>query len=249
MRPSSPPAGAGKANRVLLAAVSLEIGHEGRPLLAPMTFKIQTGEFWCLLGRNGAGKTTLSRTLLGLLPKVSGELELRVGLTRAYLPQRAQFDELYPMSAADVIEMGAERGLSFLKRPSVAARTRLRQLLDALDLKELAQRRYRDLSEGQKQRVLLARLALGEPELALLDEPTSAMDAASEQQAYGYLRQLCDERGASVLLVTHDLTLAERYADQGLFIDDVRRTVITGPPRELLQRPEFLSRYAVGGDT
>jgi len=212
-----------------------------------MSFEVTRGEFWCVLGRNGVGKTTLSRTLLGLWPAVGGRL--LTGSTRlAYLPQRASFDELYPMSACDVVAMGAERGLSFLRARRRDELASVDRALAALELSEFAQHRYRDLSEGQKQRVLLARLGAARPELAFLDEPTSAMDARAEARAYDYLKVLCKEQGLGLFLVTHDFSVAKRYADRVLFIDDSSRSASVASPSELFQNQAFLRAHGLGDE-
>jgi len=229
--------------QALLTADALEVGYT-RALFAPLGLRIDPGELVCLLGRNGAGKTTLVRTLLGLLPPLGGRLLFDSTLPRAYLAQRANFDELYPMSARDVIAMGTERGLSFLKmRPRRL--DAVEAAIERLELEALAPRRYRDLSEGQKQRVLLARLIAAQPRFAVLDEPTSAMDQVAEENAYAALGELATTHGAAVLLVTHDWTVARTRADRVLFLDDTERRVHSGPPAEIFSSRALEARYGV----
>ena len=229
--------------QALLTADALEVGYT-RALFEPLSLRIDPGELVCMLGRNGAGKTTLVRTLLGLLSPLAGRLAFDAALPRAYLAQRASFDELYPMSARDVITMGTERGVSFL-------RVRPRRLdaveaaIERLELAELAPRRYRDLSEGQKQRVLLARLFAAKPRFAVLDEPTSAMDQVAEENAYAALGELSRAHGAAVLLVTHDWTVARTRADRVLFLDDTERRVHLGTPAEIFSSRALAARYGV----
>jgi len=229
--------------QALLTAAALEVGY-ARALFAPIDLRIHSGELVCLLGRNGAGKTTLVRTLLGLLPSFGGRLKSNPTLRRAYLAQRANLDELYPMSARDVVRMGTLRGISFL-RPSPKALGAVEEVLSRFQLEELASRRYRDLSEGQKQRVLLARVIVAAPEFAVLDEPTSAMDRLAEQSAYAGLDALRTTEGAAVLLVTHDLALARDRADRILFLDDVERRVHVGLPAEIFASRAFKARYGL----
>jgi len=233
--------------QALLTAEALEVGYS-RALFAPLDLRIQPGELVCLLGRNGAGKTTLVRTLLGLASPLAGRLAFPATLRRAYLAQRANFDELYPMSARDVVAMGAERGISFLRmRPRQAGI--IDAALDRFQLAELANRRYRELSEGQKQRVLLARAFAARPVFAVLDEPTSAMDQLAEASAHDALEKLTAAEDAAVLLVTHDLTFARTRAHRVLFLDDVERRVHIGLPAEIFSSRAFRVRYgfAVNG--
>ncbi|HEY6726805.1 MAG TPA: ATP-binding cassette domain-containing protein [Polyangiaceae bacterium] len=228
-------------SQALLTAEALEIGHS-RALFAPVNLRIDPGEFLCLLGRNGAGKTTLVRTLLGLLPPLSGRLTLDPGLRRVYLAQRANFDELYPMSARDVITMGTERGFSFL-RPQPGTLAAVEEVIGRLQLEALGSRRYRDLSEGQKQRVLLARALAATPRFAVLDEPTSAMDRLAEASAYDALATLRLTHDAALVLVTHDWALARTRADRVLFLDDVERRIHAGTPAEIFSSRVLQTRF------
>lgn len=232
-----------RMTQTLLTAEALEVGYS-RALFAPLDLRIPPGELVCLVGRNGAGKTTLVRTLLGLLPPFGGSLKSHTTLRRAYLAQRANLDELYPMSARDVVRMGTLRGVSFL-RPRPGALAAVEAALARFQLEELAARRYRDLSEGQKQRVLLARVVVAAPEFAVLDEPTSAMDRMAEQSAYAGLDALRTTEGAAVLLVTHDLALARARADRILFLDDVERRVHVGLASEIFSSRAFQARYGL----
>lgn len=229
--------------QALLTAEALEIGYS-RASFAPLDLRIDAGELVCLLGRNGAGKTTLARTLLGLVPPVAGRVSSDAELRCAYLAQRATFDELYPMSARDVIAMGAERGLSFLRpRPRPRSLELVGEVIERFQLGDVGPRRYRDLSEGQKQRVHLARVFAAVPRFAVLDEPTSAMDQLAEASAYAALDDLRATHGAAVVLVTHDLTLARTRADRLLFLDDVERRIHVGLPSEILTSRALSARY------
>lgn len=233
-------------SQALLTAEALEIGYS-RALFAPLDLRIHSGELVCLLGRNGAGKTTLVRTLLGLVSPVAGRLTLAPALRRAYLAQRANFDELYPMSARDVIAMGTERGVSFL-RPRPRTIAAVEAVIERFQLEELGSRRYRDLSEGQKQRVLLARALAAAPRFAVLDEPTSALDRLAEASAYDALANLRTMHDAAVVLVTHDWALARTRADRVLFLDDVERRIHVGLPAEIFSSRALQARYRFAAD-
>lgn len=232
---------------MLLSAKDLTIGYSGRPLLGPLSLGFEPGQLWCVLGRNGAGKTTLIRTLLALLPPLGGTCTRAKALRLGYLPQKALFDELYPMSVRDLVLMGADRGTSFIKRRSPESIRRADAAIDALELGALANVRYRDLSEGQKQRVLMARLMTGNPELAFLDEPTTAMDQLAEERAYQTLACQREAHRMTLVIVTHDFSLARRYADHALFVDDAERKVVVGSVDEVLASEAFQKRYVFVG--
>ena len=229
---------------ILLAASQLVVGYSGRPLLAPFAVSFEPGQLWCVLGRNGAGKTTLIRTLLGLSPTIGGSCTPAKALRLGYLPQKARLDELYPMGVRDVVLMGAERGRSFVRRRSREVMRLAETIIVDLGLETLSEFRYRDLSEGQKQLVLIARLVVGSPDLAFLDEPTTAMDQLAEERAYRALVRERDEHQTALVVVTHDFSLARRYADHALFVDDAQRKVIVGTVDEVLTSDAFQQRYA-----
>lgn len=164
----------------------LEIGYGRAPLLPPISLSVGRGEFWAVVGRNGSGKTTWFRTLLGLQPPVGGAVIHPGGPPRAtYIPQRQGYDPIYPLTAAQVVAMAVDRGWSFT-RPR-AGGDAVRAALAEVGAAELASRTFRSLSEGQKQRVLLARLVAAEADVAFLDEPTAAMDRVAEREALALL--------------------------------------------------------------
>lgn len=230
-------------SRELISCRALEVGYSGRALLPPIELTVRSGEFWAVIGRNGAGKTTWLRTVLGLIEPVQGRVERDV-LRASYLPQRSAADELWPLSAYDVVEMGTERGRSFLKPRDRAARERIQSALDAMGVGNLAALPYRQLSEGQKQRVMLARLAASDADLAILDEPTSAMDVVAEREALGLLERLRRERGTAVLVVSHFLAVARRFADHAILLDRDLGVVVVGTPDDVFKHEAFVMHFA-----
>ncbi len=220
----------------LLRTRALEIGHGGRPLLPPMDLELMPGEFWAVIGRNGCGKTTWLRTLLGLMPAVGGAVERRPGLRVAYLRQQGGVDDLYPLTARDVVAMGTLRSRACFG----PARRQAREVDRALDLvgaAELARAPFRTLSVGQRQRVLFARIAASRPELALLDEPTSAMDLLAEREAFELLARLRAAAGVTVVVVTHYVRLVAEHADRALLLDRDTPAVVAGPPAAVFEHP------------
>jgi zinc transport system ATP-binding protein len=228
----------------LLTCRDLHVGHGGRALLPPIELSIRPGELWAVIGRNGSGKTTWLRTLLGLLPPVAGSvLQGQSGLKLSYLPQRQAFDELYPLLARDIVGMGLDRGRAALFWPGRDARARIAAALALVGAADLGERPFRQLSEGQKQRVLFARVAAAEPDVAVLDDPTSAMDLVAERAAYELLKRLQRERRLALIVVSHFLGLARKYADRALLLDRDTPAVVSGTPDEVLAHSAFQKRY------
>ena len=231
----------------LLRAVGLEAGYGDRRVLHGVSFRLYAGELCALLGSNGCGKSTLLRALCGLLPYrgsclLEGE-ELR-NLTQrqqtqriAYLTQRGGVS--LSLSALDVVLMGYNPVLGLLERPSRAQVEHAKHMLEEIAGPGVAGRDFAALSEGQKQMVLFARTLLRDTRLLLLDEPDSAVDFPNRRRMLSLLRQRAQQRGEGVLLCSHDVNLALRYAQRLLLLKEGRLLcgvrVDAVPPAELAE--------------
>ncbi len=229
---------------VLLQAKALEVGYGGSALFPPFGFDIRRDEFWALVGRNGAGKTTLLRTLLSLLPKVGGELQARDGVRLGYVPQRESVDPSVPARVIDLVRSGTDRAWSFLwPFKSLWRPDAVRRAMRDAQVEALAKRPYAELSEGQKQRVLMARVLAGDPDLLILDEPTSAMDVIAERETFSLLDHVRGERRLALLVVSHHLNVVARLATHVLMVDHEAGKVVCGSIDEALADPFFAERY------
>jgi zinc transport system ATP-binding protein len=157
------------------------------------------------------------------------------------VPQRSDYDALWPVTARQVVEMGVERGASYLA--PFAGRADVDDALAAVDATTLAPHPFRALSEGQKQRVLLARVVASRAELALLDEPTAAMDAVAEREAFALLDVVRRRYGTTFVVVSHFLGVARELADHVLFLDRDASSAIVGSSAEVFAHPAFRARY------
>jgi len=211
--------------------------------LPKIDLSIARGELWAIIGRNGSGKTTWLRTVLGLLPPVSGTIERAPDVRLSYLPQRSSLDELYPLLAREVVRMGTLRGWSFFGPRFGGESAEVDGALAEMKVAELADRPFRQLSEGQKQRVLFARIAASNAELALLDEPTSAMDVVAEREAFALLDGLRKTRQMAIIVVSHYLGLVREFADRALLLDRDTPAVVVGTPEEVFNHQVFSERY------
>lgn len=230
---------------VLLRCDHLVIGHGGRALLPPCDLDIRRGNMVMVVGRNGSGKSTFFRTVLGLLPPVGGGvMRLAPRLRFAYVGQATSLDPLLPVCARDLVAWGRLGGWGFL-RPTGGRRSRdacERALADA-GAADLGDRPFRDLSEGEKQRVLLARMLAAEPDVAVLDEPTAAMDPVAEKQALAHLAGLARERGMAVIVISHVLALALHFADEVVFLDRDDGVIASGAPQVVFAHPTFRRQF------
>ncbi|MCC6994034.1 MAG: metal ABC transporter ATP-binding protein [Deltaproteobacteria bacterium] len=241
----TPPLTPAPAPAPLIRCDKLVVGHRGQALLPAIDVDVRRGALLAVVGRNGSGKTTWFRTVLGLLPPVRGRVLHPTGKPRAaYVPQSTAIDKILPLTALDLVLWGRLRGWAFL-RPAASRADRIaaqRALVEA-EAADLAHRSFRDLSDGQRQRVLFARLLVTDADLALLDEPTAAMDLVAERDAMARMHRLAHERNMAVIVVTHHLAMADQFADEVLFLDRDDQLVVSGTPRHVLEHPAFLNRY------
>lgn len=181
-------------------------------LLHDAVFSVAAGEFVAVIGANGSGKTTLMRLALGLLRPSEGEVRLfgtplarfhdwhRVG----YVPQRASLELAIPVSVEEVVRSGLAAKLGLLGQPTRAQRERLAHVMELLGISHLRASPMNRLSGGQQQRALIARALVTSPDVLVLDEPTTGVDA----EARGVLRETLDHlvegEGVAVVYVSHD---------------------------------------------
>lgn len=194
-------------------------GWGGRTVVGPVDLAVRRGDFVALLGPNGSGKSTLARGLLGLLPPLAG------GCTRctrrlAFVPQREALDPVWPITVEEVVRTGAAGRLSGLRSFSRADRERTRVLLAEVGLHAQRKAPFRSLSGGQRQRAMIARALLAEPELLVLDEPTSGVDRAALDSVRELLRALVAERGLTLVVVTHQTELVRGAANRAWWTDE-----------------------------
>jgi ABC-type Mn2+/Zn2+ transport system ATPase subunit len=231
----------------LVHCAGLRVGHRGVALLPPIDLAIARGEIILVAGRNGSGKTTFVSTVLGLHRAVGGSVERAGDLRAAYVPQVGAIDTAIPLRVEDLVGWGRQRAWSFLSpRTTRADRDAVDAALADAGVSDLRRRRFGELSGGQRQRVLLARLLACAPELAVLDEPTAAMDTAAERAAFARLHRLARERNLAALVVTHEVPVAARYADRIAFFDPDAadgEAVTIGTVAEVTARPRFVEQF------
>ncbi len=209
--------------------------RRGEPVLRNVSFRVERGALVGVLGPNGSGKSTLFRSLLGLLPPWEGRVLIEGRPARpspdvAYIPQRETIDWDFPVTVLDVTLMGRYPRLGLFRRPGKADRERALWALERVGLVDFRDRLIAELSGGQRQRVFLARALAQEPELFLLDEPVSGVDAPTQHFVFELLEQLC-RQGKTALVATHDLSCVAQRFDRVLLLN--REVIAYGPPQEV----------------
>jgi ABC-type Mn2+/Zn2+ transport system ATPase subunit len=209
-------------NEPVITLDNLAIGYDGQAVLSGISLAIARDSFTALLGANGTGKSTLLKTLLGLQSVVSGTMQFHSPAGTkpifGYVPQAIQFDPLYPLTGFDVALMGTFGRVGPMKFPARAERDFVRECLKATAADGFAKKKFSQLSGGQKQRVLIARALATKPDILVLDEPTAGVDVAATHSLLEFISQIHKERNLTVLLVTHDLPLVRKHAQQIIWL-------------------------------
>ncbi len=194
----------------------VEFSYNGQPSLQDVTLTIRQHDFVAMIGPNGGGKSTLLRLILGLLEpssgtvRVMGELPENASSVIGYVPQNVHINDHFPITALDVVLMGALEPGRPLKRVTNTQRQDARAFLERLDMASHENDRIGELSGGQRQRVFIARALMTRPKLLLLDEPTASIDTRGQTEFYELLKEL--NRDIAILVVSHDLFIISQYA-------------------------------------
>ena len=221
-----------------LTCQNLCAGYDGRPVLQDLSFELLAGDYLCIVGENGSGKSTLMKTILGLQPPISGRNLTGDGLRKneiGYLPQQTVVQKDFPASVREIVLSGClgrcgSRPFYNTEEKQLAA-----EAMDKMQIIRLARRCYRELSGGQQQRVLLARALCATQKMLLLDEPVSGLDPKVTAEMYTLIEKLNREDGITVIMISHDVAAAVRYASHILHIGD---TVFFGTMADYLQSPQ-----------
>lgn len=216
----------------------LVVRYENHVALDGATVTVPYGEALGIVGPNGSGKSTLLKTIAGLLEPSSGALSVLGSTPRAlapgsiaYVPQIEEVDWSFPATVWDVVAMGRFPRLGLFRRFGKRDRAAVERGLSLVNMQSLARRHISALSGGQQQRVFVARAIAQEPKLLLLDEPTTGVDAATEEALRNVIRELVAD-GMPVIMSTHHLERASDWFDRLIVLN--KRVLASGTPDEIL---------------
>lgn len=199
----------------ILTAKDLSFAYDGKTVLEGVNFSLSAGDYLCVVGENGSGKSTLIKGLLGLKAPDGGSIVFGEGLKATeigYLPQQTQLQRDFPASVREVVLSGCLNSLGRRLHYNAEDRARADMNMERMGIEDLKERSYQDLSGGQQQRVLLARALCATKKLLLLDEPVTGLDPIATGEMYNLIKlvNLCDN--ITVIMVSHDIHAAVRYA-------------------------------------
>jgi len=222
----------------VLSAESLSVGYGKKIILEHLDFALHPGEILTLIGANGAGKSTLLKTVSGQLPPISGAVFLenqklasvpgKILAKKMALVLTQRIDpEL--MTCFDVVASGRYPYTGRFGILSETDKSKIREAMRMMSLTELSEREFSQISDGQRQRVMLARAVCQEPEVLLLDEPTSFLDIRHKLELLSLIRRLVREKQIAVMMSLHELDLAQKVSDRVLCMKPGERPVLDTP--------------------
>lgn len=234
---------------IALQVENLCVKADNRHLIENITFSVEDGKIIAIIGPNGAGKTTLIKAILGLIPYETGTVSLfgrpfknnHSDMKVGYVPQRLEFDRTIPLTVSELLGFTVPPAYSipFMKRKG--AREHIDGLLKIVGAQALAKRSIGSLSGGELQRVMIAKAIVNDPKILFLDEPASGVDIEGQERFHDLIKRLNKEKGLTVILISHDLNVVYRYADNVLCMN--RKLICTGSPEETLTDEVIKSMY------
>lgn len=210
--------------------LNVAIGRER--IIEDLDFEVRRGMTLAVIGPNGAGKTTLFKALLGLL-SFDGKIEWAPDIRLGYVPQRMEIETDIPLTVAEFLSLRGNRGFSGEQIKEAVSSVGLSEKLMGAGLGEI--------SVGQRQRILIAWALLGRPEVLLFDEPTADIDISGQQSIYQLLHHLQDQYNFTTILISHDLNIVYKYAEEVLCLN--RRKICLGAPAEVLSPAQMQKLY------
>ncbi len=221
----------------LIKAENLSLGYDRQPIIQNLSFRVNKGDYLCIVGENGSGKSTLMKTLLGLTDPLSGTFEFGDELKKnevGYLPQQTVVQKDFPASVTEIVLSGCEARKGFRPFYNKAEKELARTNMERMGITGLANRCYRELSGGQQQRVLLARALCATERILLLDEPVTGLDPVVTAEMYALIESL-NKDGITIIMISHDVAAAVKYASHILHIGE---SIFFGTKQEYLESTE-----------
>ncbi len=221
---------------------NLSYYYDSFPALDHISFSVEKGDFLGIIGPNGAGKTTLFQCILGIMSNFSGEINLfgsnvkqnkkilqRIG----YVPQKKSVEQTFPATVSEIVSLGVIG--KDIKKESIES------AIEFVELGSYRNKRIGELSEGQQQRVIIAKALVKQPELLILDEPTTGIDSVAQNKFYDLLTSLNKDRGITIVWSSHDMNAVEKLASKVACID--RKLFFHGESGDFFGNEERMKSY------
>ena len=205
----------------LITCKNLSVAYENKTVLNDVTFEINNGDYICIVGENGSGKSTLVKTLVGVIPFKAGHLHyLNIKNNQiGYLPQQSNTNPDFPATVFEVVLSGCLSKKGFLPFYTKKLKNIAEKNLEIIGMSEFKNHPFSELSGGQKQRVLLSRALCAGEKLLVLDEPVTGLDPIVTNEFYQLISKLNKELNISIIMVSHDIATAVKYAKKILHLN------------------------------
>lgn len=212
----------------IIEVSGISFSYSNDIVLDDISFSIEKGDYVGIIGPNGSGKTTLLKLLLGLLKPQTGNIQVlgtSVGKLKkkyevGYVPQRvSQQNMSFPATVYEVVESGVVPSLNVFERISSDNRKYINEVMKLSGIETYKDRRINDLSGGQRQRVYIARALSSKPKILILDEPFSGIDLEAQENFYGFLKMLNEQKGLTIIFVSHDVDVISKEVKHILCIN------------------------------
>ena len=226
----------------IIKVTRLTYYYDSFPTLDNISFTVGKGDFLGIIGPNGAGKTTLFQCMLGIVGDYKGEINLfgsdikqnkkilqRIG----YVPQKKSVEQTFPATVKEIVSLGV---IGMKNR-----RDDIDMAIDFVELGAYRNKRIGELSEGQQQRAIIAKALVKQPELLILDEPTTGIDSATQERFYDLLTKLNKDKGITIVWSSHDMNAVERLANKVACID--RKLFFHGQSEDFFGNEERMKSY------
>lgn len=234
----------------IISVKNLAVKYGNREVFSKVSFDIEKGDYIGIAGQNGSGKTTLIKALLGLVKPEKGEIKIDgVASNRfddwykiGYLPQNlALSNPFFPATVKEVVALGLLGEKDFPKRIGKRDDEKILEALKLLDIENIKDKLIGELSGGQQQRVFLAHALVSNPEILILDEPTTALDPEIRESFFGTISRLNKERGVTIILISHDIGYVGQFATKLLYLDN--SIVFYGPFKKFCESKEMANYF------
>lgn len=213
----------------VIEAEGLSFSYGNEPVFSEISFSVYKGDFVAVMGSNGTGKSTLMRIILGELSPTYGCIKIfnkdvskfkdwpKIG----YLPQLVmQSAESFPATSEEIVMANLFSQIGLFRFPKKKHRDKVQNALKLVGMEAYSRRMISELSGGQRQRIMLARVLVSDPEIMILDEPTTGVDSRTIDSLYELLSTLNRETGITILMVTHDIGRASGYVSRIMSLED-----------------------------
>lgn len=219
----------------LIELKNIELEFKNKKILKNISFEIYENDFITIIGPNGAGKTSLLNILLNLKKPSKGFVEKKSGLKIGYVAQKVEIDDNLPISVADFLKLCEEKDLKYFD-----------EIVEKINIKNLLEKQFFNLSGGEKQKILLAKALLSKPDLLILDEPTQNLDISAQVEFYKILDDIYKNSKIAILMVSHDLHIVMSASKKVICL--FNHICCFGKPEEVSQNSEFISIFGKNMD-